>query len=230
MGATQLEISLVAQPEIKAMVDLKGRSIALDAVSTGFAFIFYDMLERSGLAPSDCLLAPVGATPQRWQSVVDRTHAATLAIEPFTSIACAKGYTLLDVSTRHYDAYQGGTMASTRGWVARNADLLVDFVGAYRKGLDWTLDPRNREAATALLARRMSEIPERALPAVMRSLLSPKSGLTPDCEILPRGMAQVLALRSRYGGGTALTDWRKYLATEFYEATIAGRKAEASRG
>jgi hypothetical protein len=42
-------------------------------------------------------------------------------------------------------------------------------------------------------------------------------------------MAQVLALRSRYGGGAVLTDWRKYLATEFYEAAIGGREAKASR-
>lgn len=230
MGATQLEISLVAQPELKTIADLKGQSIALDAVSTGFAFIFYDMLERNGLAPSDCVLAPVGATPQRWQSVVERTHAATLTIEPFTSIALARGYTLLDVSTRNYKAYQGGTVASTRSWVATNTRLLTDFAGAYLKGLDWTLDPSNGEAATALLAKRMSEIPERALPAVIKSLLSPKSGLTPHGEILPDGMAQVLALRSRYGGGAPLSDWRKYLAAEFYEEAITGRKAEASRG
>jgi ABC-type nitrate/sulfonate/bicarbonate transport system substrate-binding protein len=230
MGATQLEISLVAQPEIATVAALKGKSIALDAVSTGFAFIFYDMLERNGLAPSDCTLAPVGATPQRWQSVIEGKHAATLTIEPFTSIARAKGFTQLDVSTRNFKAYQGGTVASTRSWASGNADLLTDFIRAYLKGLDWTLDPSNRDAATTLLAKRMSEIPERALPAVMESLLSPRSGLTPRGEILPEGMAQVLALRSRYGGGAVLTDWRKYLATEFHEAAIAGRSAEASRG
>src|SRR3954465_15347654 len=42
MGATQLELSFVAAPEVKSWDDLKGRSIALDALSTGFAFVLYD--------------------------------------------------------------------------------------------------------------------------------------------------------------------------------------------
>src|SRR3954471_2322210 len=45
MGATQLELSFVVAPEIKTYEELKGRSIALDALSTGFAFVLYDMLE-----------------------------------------------------------------------------------------------------------------------------------------------------------------------------------------
>src|SRR3954465_2603185 len=37
MGATQLELGFVVAPEIKSYPDLKGKSIALDALSTGFA-------------------------------------------------------------------------------------------------------------------------------------------------------------------------------------------------
>jgi len=216
MGATQLEVSLIAQPEISTIEKLKGRSIALDAISTGFAFIFYDMLERHGLAPHDCVLVPVGATPPRWQSVKDGTHAATLTIEPFTSIARANGYSILDVSTRIYQAYQGGVVASTRSWVSANGTALERFMKAYLRGLDWVLDPKNEAAATELLSSQMTEIPPSALRSVMQSLLSSRSGLTPKAEILPAGMEKVLSLRSRYSG-TPLSDWQKYLALENYE-------------
>ncbi len=37
MGATQLELSLVVAPEIQTYEDLRGRSLALDALATGFA-------------------------------------------------------------------------------------------------------------------------------------------------------------------------------------------------
>ena len=39
MGATQLELSLIAAPEIKTVADLAGKTIALDALTTGFAFV-----------------------------------------------------------------------------------------------------------------------------------------------------------------------------------------------
>ena len=92
MGATQIELAFVVAPDIASYADLKGRSLALDALSTGFAFVLYEMLARGGLARGDYELAPVGATPQRWESVKAGAHAGTLTIEPFTSIARNQGF------------------------------------------------------------------------------------------------------------------------------------------
>ena len=80
------------------------------------------------------------------------------------------------------------------------------------------LDPANRDAAEALLLAKMPEIQPLAAKAVMKSLLSPKSGLTPKAEILPDGMKRVLALRSHYGkGGKTLTDIDKYLELSHFK-------------
>jgi ABC-type nitrate/sulfonate/bicarbonate transport system substrate-binding protein len=213
MGATQLELSFITAPDVKSYQDLKGKSIALDALSTGFAFVLYDMLEGGGLKKDDYSFAAVGATPQRWNSVKEGQHAGTLTIEPFTSIAKRGGFNVLGVSTQLYDAYQGGIVAARRGWLKDNPDAAKAFIRGYLKGLAWTLDPANREAAQALLLSKMPEIQPAAAKAVMDSLLSPRSGLTPNAEILPDGMKRVLALRSRYGaGGKNLTDIEKYLA------------------
>lgn len=212
MGATQLELSFIVGPEIKTYQDLKGRSIALDALSTGFAFVLYDMLERGGLSKDDYRLAAVGATPLRWQSVKDGEHAGTLTIEPFTSIAKRAGFNVLGVSTQLYESYQGGIVAARRGWLKDNAGPAKAFIRGYLKGLAWTFDPVNRDAAEALLLSKMPEIQPAAAKPVMNSLLSPRSGLTPNADILPDGMQRVLALRSRYGkGGKQLTNIDKYL-------------------
>ena len=218
MGATQLELSFVVAPEIKGFQDLKGRSIALDAMSTGFAFVLYDMLERGGLNKADYSFAAVGATPQRWQSVKDGQHAGTLTIEPFTSIAKRSGFNVLSASTQLYDSYQGGIVAARRSWLNDNRDAAKAFIRGYLKGLAWTLDPGNRDAAEALLLSKMPEIQPAAAQPVMTSLLSPRSGLTPKAEILPDGMRRVLALRSRYGaGGRTLSDIEKYLDLSPYK-------------
>jgi ABC-type nitrate/sulfonate/bicarbonate transport system substrate-binding protein len=217
LGATQIELSLIVAPEIKSVEDLRGKSLALDAVSTGFAFALYGMLEAHGLKRGDYEVAPVGATPERWRSVQAGQHAGTMTIEPFTSIARANGFPTLIRSGEVYPAYQGGVIAVRRDWAEANAARLEAFLRAYARGLAWVLDPANREAAAALLAQRMPEIQPRAIEAVMRSLLSPSSGLTPDGAISPRGAEQVLALRSRYGLGGELSDAGRYCDLSYWE-------------
>ena len=223
-GATQLELAIVTAPEVKTYADLKGRSIALDALTTGFAFVLFDMMQKSGLSRDDVTFAAVGATPQRWQSVKAGDHAATLTIEPFTSIAKRSGFNVLDVSSNHFASYQGGTIAARRAYAEENPETVKAFIRAYLKGLAWTLDPANREAGAALLQSRMPDIQPAAVPSIMASLLSPRSGLTPGAHILPDGMRTVLDLRSRYGkGGKVLTDIEKYLDLSFFEAVAGGK-------
>ena len=53
MGGSPAIPALVTIPEVKAYHDLKGRTLAVDAVKTGYAFILYDLLRRNGLQPGD---------------------------------------------------------------------------------------------------------------------------------------------------------------------------------
>lgn len=222
MGCTQIELSLVVAPDIKTPEDLRGRSLALDAVSTGFAFVLYDMLARSDVAKGDYEVASVGSTPERWRSVKDGQHAGTITIEPFTAIARANGFPTLLKSGDFFPSYQGGVIAVRRDWADANAETLGNFLGVYRRGLAWVLDPANRDAASAILAARMPEIQPKALEAVMASLLSPQSGLTPDGGILRDGARAVLDLRTRYGSGaTPLTDVDRYLDLRWMERADA---------
>jgi ABC-type nitrate/sulfonate/bicarbonate transport system substrate-binding protein len=221
MGATQIELAFVVAPDVASYADLNGKSLALDALSTGFAFVLYEMLKRGGLTASDYTMATVGATPQRWESVKAGTHVGTLTIEPFTSIAKANGFKVLDTSTNLFPSYQGGSFAARRGWAAANPDAVKGFIKGYLAGLDWVLTPANREAATEILLRHMPEIKPPVAPKVMNSLLSPRSGLTPGGKILPDGVTTVLALRSQYGKGSqALTDPAKYIDLRYYDAVM----------
>jgi ABC-type nitrate/sulfonate/bicarbonate transport system substrate-binding protein len=218
MGATQVELALVVAPEIDAYRDLKGKTLALDALSTGFAFVLYEMLKRGGLAESDYKMVPVGATPQRWESVRSGYQVGTITIEPFTSIAKSQGFGVLDTSGNLFDEYQCGSFAARRAWAAENPDALKGFIRGYLDGLAWTLKPENREAGKALLLSKMPEIKPPVADAVMTSLLSPSSGLTPKAAILMDGVRTVLDLRSRYGGGKAkLDDPAKYIDLSYYE-------------
>jgi ABC-type nitrate/sulfonate/bicarbonate transport system substrate-binding protein len=223
MGGTQLEVSLIAHPSITAISDLAGKSLALDALDTGFAFVAYEMLARQGLSPDDCQLAAVGATPQRWQSVQRGEHSATLTIEPFTSIARAEGFPVLESSRDLFDSYQGGVVAARRAILAARASAVRDFIAGYLDGLAWVLEPANRPAVTELLASRM-DINPKALQSVLDSVLSPKSGLTPSAELLPAGMETVRTLRAKYGPGGPLAGIGDFGDLSLWKAAIEERR------
>ena len=212
MGATRIELSLVVESGIRTWAGLRGRSLALDALNTGFAFVLYDMLERAGLSTADCELVAVGATPARWASVRSGEHAGTLTIEPFTSIAVANGFGVLQSSQSTVPHYQGGVFAAMPAWIADHGNELSGFIRGYLAGLRWTLEPRNYLAAKELLAARMPAIKPRVADAVMGKLLDPATGLTPEAGFDPRGIETVLELRSRYGGAAVpLQDPHRYL-------------------
>jgi ABC-type nitrate/sulfonate/bicarbonate transport system substrate-binding protein len=222
MGATQVELSAVVHASINQAQDLKGKSLALDAVGTGFAFVLYAMLEQLGLPMTDYDRVAVGATPERWKSVKEGQHAGTITIEPFTSIARAAGFKVLRQSTEAFPVYQGGIVAARQSWLNDHSDLTRLFIKGYLQGLDWTLNPANKAAAAVLLRQEMPEIQAPVVDAVMNSLLSPRSGLTPKGAVILEGMKTVLQLRTQYGSGKMpLTEVNKYLALRDYEAVIA---------
>ena len=128
---------------------------------------------------------------------------------------------MLDVSSNVLPIYQGGSFVASRQWAADNPDTLKGFIKAYLAGLAWTLAAENREAATETLLRNMPEIKPQLAGAVMNSLLSAKSGLTPKAAILPEGVRAVLDLRTRYGSGTTpLNDPSKYFDLKYYNEVV----------
>ena len=219
MGATQIELAFITQAAIKSYEDVKGKVLAMDALYTGFAFVLYEMIAKAGLSKADYKIEPVGATPVRWEAVKAGKFAGTLTIEPFTSIARGQGFTVLDTSIGHFPDYQGQAYVASRKWAAANPDALKSFIKGYLGGLAWTLAPANRQAATELLLAKMPEIQPRVANAVMESLLSPKSGLTPGAAMLPAGIDAVLDLRTRYGGGGRKLDQpQRYVDLSYFQA------------
>jgi len=218
MGATRIELSLIAAPAIKSVASLEGQTIALDALATGFAFVLYDMLERAGVTLEACDLAAVGATPQRWEAVRDGAAAATLTIEPFTSIARAQGFNVVATSAQDLPNYQGGIFAARRSFAAEHGSAIEKFIRGYLAGLAWTLDPVNEAAAQALLLERMPAIKPGVVGAVMEKLVDSRTGLTPGGHIDRDGMATVLVLRRRYAAPRrALDSIEPYVDLSFYD-------------
>jgi hypothetical protein len=49
-------LSLVTAPDVKAVADLRGRTLSVDALTTDYAFVLFEILGRSGLYDGDYAL------------------------------------------------------------------------------------------------------------------------------------------------------------------------------
>ena len=224
MGSTQIELSFVVAEGINSFEDLKGKTLAMDALTTGFAFVLYRMLDNAGLKPDDYEMVSVGATPHRWEAVQKGEHAGTLLIEPFTGQARAGGYTILENSQQTFTNYPGQMFGAMRGWAKDNRPTMISFIQGYLDALDWTLDPANKAEAATILGTNMPQMPEKGIAPALAKLLSPQTGLVPMGTIDMDGLKTILEVRSQYAPqGKQLTDAEKYLDLSFYEEALAGR-------
>ena len=224
MGSTQIELSFVVAKGIECFEDLKGKTLAMDALATGFAFVLYRMLDKAGLKPADYELVSVGATPHRWEAVQEGVHAGTLLIEPFTGQARASGYKILESSLKTFQNYPGQMFGAMRGWANENRPAMISFIKGYLDALDWTLDPNNKSVAASILSANMPQMPDKAVAPALEKLLVPETGLIPMGTVDMNGLKTVLEIRSQYAPqGKTLTDVDKYLDLSFYREAISTR-------
>src|SRR6266851_5001967 len=53
MGGDSAFLRLVVQPDITSYADLRGKTLSVDALTTGFAFVLRKMLAHNGIAEAD---------------------------------------------------------------------------------------------------------------------------------------------------------------------------------
>ena len=70
--------TLITLPEIKTCANLRGRTLALDAMTTGYAFALIAMLERGGLKPGEYDLYPLGGALERFKAMQEKRYAGAL--------------------------------------------------------------------------------------------------------------------------------------------------------
>jgi ABC-type nitrate/sulfonate/bicarbonate transport system substrate-binding protein len=221
MGGDNGLLSVVSAAPIRSFADLKGKTLSVDAMTTGFAFVLREAVTRNGLNESDVTFVRAGGTANRYNQLVGGKNDATLLRTPFDLLARERGLNVLAAGKTLGD-YQGTVGVTTGRWASSHEDALVQFIRAYRAGLDWIYDPRNRPVAEALLVANIRDMtPELAQQALTQLL---ENGLQRNGAINLPGIANVLALRSKYGQPQKqLTDPKRYVDTRFYERATAGK-------
>lgn len=231
MGSATYRNAFVVTPEIKGWDDLRGRKIAVDALTTGYAFLLRKMLADNGLDEDDYVFESIGAPAQRWAAVKSGSHVGALLTDELTEIAVRAGCHAMTSDPDPWDNYQGNAYVVRRDWAEAHRPQLTGFVRAFLRAVRWTLDPANLPALPAMLKQHLPAIGDEQATTAARALQRPKSILTPDMPLNIPGIRTVLALRSRYGTPRKdIDDPFRYVDLSYYEAARASLAASTEAG
>jgi ABC-type nitrate/sulfonate/bicarbonate transport system substrate-binding protein len=213
--------TIVGAPAIKSFADLKGKTVSVDAMTTGYAFMVREILSRNGVTETDVTYVRAGATANRYRDLLAGKHEATLLRTPFELTAKARGFNVLAYG-ESLGAYQGTVGAARRSWAASHEKELLGFIRAYKAGVDWLYDHANREIVEALLVANLRDMTPALAKQAYDVLLADKGGITRDVSLDMKGIGTVLELRSKYGQPKkTLTDPAKYVDLTYYQKAFA---------
>jgi ABC-type nitrate/sulfonate/bicarbonate transport system substrate-binding protein len=220
MGSDSGFLSLVTAPAVKSISELAGKTLSVDAMTTGYAFVLYEIMRRNGLDKDrgDYEIVRAGGMVQRWNALRDGHHAATLLSAPYNIVAKNAGFTEFVKATDVIGPYQGNVVAVRRPWAKQNRSKIRSFIRAYRSSIAWLYEPSNHSEAIEVLRRHLPQMPPEIAEASHAELLDPVKGFFRSCDIDREGLACVLALRSRYASPSRLlSDPAKYCDLSYGE-------------
>lgn len=221
MGADQGFLKLVSVPEVTTIAQLRGKTVSVDARTTGYAFVLFELLERGGLREPDYQVERAGGVLQRFQALMEKKHDATLLLSPFEVQAEARGFHTLASASQALGAYQGLVAAVRQAWAQQHRDALVGYIRAYAKGVEWLYEPGNRAEAIALLRKNLSSMTPEGAETAYRVLLDRDTGFQRQAAISMEGVARVLALRAKWSEQKkALGEPSRYYDPAYYDAAM----------
>jgi ABC-type nitrate/sulfonate/bicarbonate transport system substrate-binding protein len=212
MGADHGFLSLVGGHGVRAVAELKGRKLSVDAMTTGYAFVLRELLAKHGIAESEVTFERAGGALGRFEALLKGAHAGTMLVTPFDLLAMNKGHVQLARAADALGAYQGVVAAARRSWARQNEASVVGYVRGWRAGVRFLYEPANREAAEALLVANVPAMTPQLARQSLQVLLDDRRGFFREPAVDMDGLATVLALRSKYGEPRKLlSDPAKYV-------------------
>jgi NitT/TauT family transport system substrate-binding protein len=128
---------IIAQPEIKSLADLKGKTIGVVSMHEGTTFFIADIAKAGGFKLSEVKVEAVGGSPTRQRLLKEKKIDAGLQPYPLSYEAEAAGFSNLGPIANLVPDYQFTSVMVERDWAKANRVALVGFLRALRKGTDY---------------------------------------------------------------------------------------------
>jgi ABC-type nitrate/sulfonate/bicarbonate transport system substrate-binding protein len=223
LGSDNAFLSLVTQKSYGKVADLRGKTLTVDAMTTGFAFVLREILARNGIAESEVTFERAGGVSSRFRAMTENPkHAATMQMTPFELLGEARGMNTVLRADDVLGAYAGMCGVARRSWAKDNEKAVVGFTRAYWRAVQWMTEPANRPFAEALLVAHVGNLTPALAPKAANILLAERGGFRRDISIDEAGARTVLELRSKYGEPKkTLTDVSRYVDMRYREMALA---------
>ena len=215
--------TLVTQPEVAGYADLRGRTLSVDAMTTGYALVLAAMLDHGGLKPGEYRLDSVGGAQQRYLAMSENRHVGCLLNSPFEGLLRARGFNVLDTAIAVLGKYQGQVGAARRSWAVANREAVVGFIRAFMTAVRWLHGPTHRDEAFSIYRRHTPDADASSAATAHAILFDPANGFPLSGSVDLDALNTVIALRSKYGlPKKPLGRASDYYDSSFLEEAMAG--------
>jgi len=214
ISLVRLEIQLPpyaieAKPQYKKLVELRGKTIMIDA-PTGITKIYLErMLVPHHVEPSSVDYVYAGATGARFNALMSGAVDATILLPPFSFSAEDKGYSNLGLVADYADDLPFTGAAVNTNWASKNPDVLRRFLDAHNKSVAWFLDPKNRQESIDIMVEASKLSPE--VIGKTYDFLRSKPFFEPSGRVSKSKMVALLAAVRQLGEFKGSTDVATYV-------------------
>jgi ABC-type nitrate/sulfonate/bicarbonate transport system substrate-binding protein len=216
LGAHSGLNSVVGRPEIKTWSDIKGKTLAVDSATSGYATVLYQILQSKGvLKDKDYGIISVGSTDARMKALREDKGQMAIIASPQDMVLKREGYNVLADASAEIGDYQAGVYAIRRGYGKSNERETLAFIRAIMAAHEAVFTDR---AGTIEVLRKLTRgLSDEDLNALYARMIGP-GGLSRSTALNLKGIDMVLKLRSVYGTAQGPTPpASRYIDTSFAE-------------
>jgi NitT/TauT family transport system substrate-binding protein len=146
----------------------------------GDSLLIREMMTVKGMRePDDYQFVRIGGTPERYNAIFSGAIDAVTLLDPFNYAALDAGFPNLANVYEYVPEYVHAATNVNADWARQNEAALVGYLKAVIRGIRWTYDPANREAALQLAVDNTGverKFAEMALDEHTRVTAWPKDG------------------------------------------------------
>jgi ABC-type nitrate/sulfonate/bicarbonate transport system substrate-binding protein len=213
--------TLVARPEIKKYSDLKGKVVAVDSPTSGYATVLYQIVkDKAGLEKDkDYTTNSVGGTGARVKALKDGSGHVAMISSPNDMQLKDEGFTILGDAATEIGEFQGSAYAVRKSYAKDHPKEVEAFLRGIVAATDYVFS--DKAGTVEVLKSRIKGLSDADAGKLYDRLTGP-GGLNKRATLNTKGIETVLRLRTLYGGA-APTKPEKYIDLSFYEKVI-GKK------
>jgi len=142
---------LLAQPEIKSVQDLIGKTIGVTALTDAVGMSANVILRAHNIEASKVTLLAMQVTDNAIKSLTSKRVAATILAPPYVEELEAKGYVKL-ADTRTYAPLSFIGLVSSQETMKRSPQKVQGMIAALHRTMNYILNPANRSEVVQYVA------------------------------------------------------------------------------